>query len=272
MIEKLDNRPSTGLTITSIRHHFATVSQFSQWVTERERETGSFGDYNARNGLELLSTGDTSTVAEAQKMIDRFNEEILSLRRVWQPAVAGFFPNVPAFLAGEPESMWRIADDSSGNAPIRVWVGVMSRGGIADSELVQRGAALAAFAMALSERRPVLITPYYAMGNASGGRGGNAGTLISWDLQSSPIVLSEVMGCVAHPNVVRYLGWHVCSKFGNSIGCWYPDFLNENWMRRALGCADDDIWLPSAMIADDLINKPIEWIKREIAKHVSEVE
>lgn len=276
MRETLDNRPSTGKSIDSHRYHFPSVSTFRDGISEWERHpadgySSSASVSQINSGKKLLTTGDVSTVAQAQTMIDRFNEEIPSLRRVWTPAVAGFFPNVPAFLAGEPESMWRMDDDSSDRAPIRVWVGVMSSGGISDEELIRRGAALAAFGMALSERRPVLITPYYAMGDASGGRNGTKGTLVSWDLQSSPIVLSEVMACIAHPDVIRYLGWYVCGNLlGVSTGCWYPDFLDEKWMRRALGCADDDIWLPSAMYGDQLINRPIEWIKQEITKHISD--
>lgn len=261
--------------ITYKREHYYSVSAFEAGIEEVGRPTNGISKRSfdwpdeIKAGFEALHNGDASLVAEAQALIDRFQEEIPSLRRTWQPSVAGFFPNVPAFLSGEPESMWRIADEESDRAPVRVWVGVSSSMGIGPTDLIKRGAALAAFAMALSERRPVLITPYFNLANASQ----TIGTLVSYDLQSSPIVLSEIMASVANPCVTRNLGLHFQYMLEpRTEGVWFPRFADEKWMRECLGCEDADVWLPGIHLRDELITNPIAWIKREIARHLGEEE
>lgn len=262
------------------RYHYGSVAALIQGIADLEKI--GRGDTVATSseidrGKVALRNGDLTNVETAQKLIAQVMHSIPTLRREWKSDVAGFFPNVPAFLAGEPESMWRAELEESDTTPIRIWVGVMSSGAISESELVKRGTTIAALAIALSERRPVLITPYVNLGNGGRGAYGNSGAIVSWDLQSSPASLSELMANLAHPNLVRHLGWHMChlaaqSHGTDTAGGWFPNFLNETKMRQFLGCDEQDVWLPSAMVTDDLITKPVEWINREIARHLANVE
>jgi hypothetical protein len=273
-------RNRSGQNVRVNHFHFASPNRFLDWVTEMERPTnGRSVILNSRfaspsqveNGKRVLREGDTSNLPAAQKLIDRFNEDISSLRRVWQPSIAGFFPNVPAFLMGEPESMWRVDTEDSDTAPIRVWVGLGSSGAITSDQLIKRGAALSAFALALSERRPVFITPYWDLGHRLNDRG----TLISFDLQASPVVLSEVIAALTNPDFGRYLALHAAFLVDPSTpasGPWFPGALDEKWMRGCLGCEDADIWLPGVMSGDKTITDPVAWIKQEIAKHIGEQE
>ena len=258
------------------RFHFGSTSELADWIKTLTPKPGGFF-FQSDSGLRTLREGSTTYLPQAQKLIDRFNEEIPTLRRVWQPSIAGFFPNVPAYLTGEPESMWHMANDESDKAPIRVWVGVTSSASITNDDLIERGAALSAFAMALSERRPVLISPYWTLGNGGANphsmTGGEFGNVVSWDMQSSPIVLSEVIPCLSDPNIIRYLGLDAGYSLDRRIprvGPWFPNELNEQWMRECLGAADDDVWLPAIFSRSGLISNPIEWIKQQIAKHIGE--
>lgn len=260
------------------RFHFNTIGALTEWIKEIEAPTRGRSMKTAKGygpmieaGKYVLQNGDTKDVAAAQALIDKFNEEIPSLRRVWQSSVAGFFPNVPAFLAGEPESMWHMANEESDRAPLRVWVGLTSSSSVSTLQLVKRGAALAAFAIALSERRPVIITPYWEVGDDT--KRGTKGNLISWDLQGSPIVLSEVMACLVNPNLTRYLGLHVNALVDSSLpdsGPWFPNAFNEPWMRECLGCDDNDVWLPGIWGDDAMIDNPVAWIKEKVAKYLGE--
>lgn len=273
----VEYRVNGGKQVKVNRFHFENVSAFLDWLAEIEKPVDGKSTVTERfharsqvdNGKRVMREGDTSSVAEAQAMIDKFQDEIPSLRRVWTPTVAGFFPNVPAFLAGEPESMWRMDDDSSDRAPIRIWVGIGSSSSVTREQLIKRGAALAAFALALSERRPVYITPWWDLGNGTQ----TAGELISFDLKSSPVVLSEIIAALVNPDVTRYLGLHAAFIVDRSTpdsGPWFPNAFNEKWMRECLGCGESDIWMPGIHTTDKMLTDPIGWIKREIAKHIAD--
>lgn len=260
-----------GKTVTVRREHFYSATALATWVRELRGRTSTRGSYYDRGsrGIQVLEQGSTEHLAEAQRYIDQINTEIPTLRKVWKSDVAGFFPNVPAYLAGEPENMWRMDSDESSAAPIRVWVGVGSSAAFSERDLIKRGAILAAFAMALSERRPVLLTPYWQMGDAAATRG----SLISWDLQSSPLVLSEVMGCLSDPLVIRDLGLDTNYRYDRTLetaGYWMPGGFEEKRMREYLGCDEQDVWLPALHLLDTLMNNPVEWVRHQIARHLGE--
>jgi hypothetical protein len=153
----------------------------------------------------------------------------------------------------------------SDRTPLRIWVGLTSSAGVTREELTKRGVTLAAFALAVSEKRPVYITPYVVN---SSYRGRGADTFLSWDIQTSPIVLSELMGCLSSPEVTRYAG--LAATYRINPGCngqWPSIYNDERKMREVLGANPDDLYLPSIHLYDPLLADPIGWLHTNVAKY-----
>lgn len=254
--------------------HFNSSTEFHTWVMpdiDKLPYTAYFGDNRreAVEGAQLLVNGDNTYVARARQLLDNFQERIESIHYKWEHQISGAFPDVPAYCAGQPDSMWYREQTTSDQTPLRVWVNISSSWDVTEDQLRSRGVALAAFAIALSEKRPVYITPWIQRGELT-----TYGSVISWDLHTSPLVLSELLPCLSDVDITRHLSLPACSKLNpmltNHSAPWHPDDGNEQKMRKHLGCADADIYLPGIKSYDPMLNDPIAWLKTNIAKHGQE--
>lgn len=82
-------------------------------------------------------------------------------RDTWKASPVGFLPNVPAYVSGSPNSMWRRTMGEQ-HRPVRVFVDAFLSGGISDEEIVARGAAVISMIEYLKSRVPVELYIYYA--------------------------------------------------------------------------------------------------------------
>ncbi len=255
------------------RRHFNSTREFYTWVSREHQEhpTNINGDgfgNDARivkQGLELLASGDETYINDAQQLLDKFHAEIDAPGSQWARSVVGYVPDVPSLLAGDPESMWIEEITYSVHAPLRVWVGVSSSGGISAEKLRKRGIALAAFALAMDRIRPVVISPYVEEGNG----GYTEGSLISWDISTQPLVLSELM-TIARSEVTRYVGLYATTTVNQHvIGRWldHDSSSNTEKMRSYLGASQEDIVLTGIHLYDELLTNPEKWIKDKIQQY-----
>lgn len=278
--------------MTNEYKHFTSSQAFAAWIRERRAACAiesRYGSSSRRSGVDVglqqLEQGDETNVERARALLTEFQETIEVLQYKWEHSVAGAFPNVPAYLSNAPKSMWAKKRILSDRSPLRIWVGLTSSGGIEEEALAKRGVTLAAFAMAISGKRPVLISPYVNLGNDSSagyryGRGRSyarssdsytQNALISWDISTSPLVLSELLACLSSPNITRHLGLSVCCMLNSGVtGAWHSDYANEEAMREHLGAKPGDMYLPSIHLYDPILNDPIKWLKTNIAKYSEE--
>lgn len=257
--------------------HFSSSSELHSWLSASEpnryykRMVGGLKEWmdNTQAGINSLITG-SDNVDEINALIEQFQLNIETPHRITRPSVRGHRVNMGAYLSGSPLSMYQRDTEQADHTPLRVWVGMGSSIAIPDSKIIQRGATLAAFAMAMSARRPVLITPYFEASGQT--QNTQSGAYISYDLQSSPIYLNELAAAM-HANVARYAGlWAVACESPYSEGGWVPGALQENTCRQALGAAPDDIWLAGIHLSDPMLTDPIAWIKTNLAKYTTEGE
>lgn len=275
--------------MTNEYKHFTSSQAFAAWIQERQAAnastTGSRYGYgygrDISTGLRQLEQGDETNVERARALLTEFQENIEVLHYQWERDVAGAFPDVPSYIMGVPESMWTQQPILSDRSPLRIWVGLTSSGGIGEETLVKRGITLAAFAMAISAKRPVLISPYVNLGNdyrrdyyartRSGSYSYAQNALLSWDISTSPLVLSELMACLSSPNITRRLGLVVCYMLNPGVtGNWHSDYDNESAMREHLGAKPEDLYLPSIHLYDPILSDPIAWLKTNVAKYSQE--
>jgi len=107
----------------------------------------------------LLQHGDTSQVARAEKLQERFSNEydIESPRFEMVSDVVGAFPNVPAMLANVPENMMRPVAMPAHGGEIVIVAEQFISASFDKSEYERRGAALIALVQYLQAVRPVRL-------------------------------------------------------------------------------------------------------------------
>lgn len=278
------------------RKHFASSQAFAAWITHehdayksdpssftRRQQAGSGagsrGRYRTYNrdiyfnsvhqvdqGIDHIREGNETHVQDAKDLLNEFQENIEVPAFQWETHMVGAFPNVPAFLAGAPETMWHRQEIQSDRSPLRVFVGLTSSAGVPEEALVKRGCVLSAFAMAIAPKRPVLITPYVNLGD-----GYANGSILGWDVSTSPMVLSEIMACLADPMITRHAG--IAANYLHEPQCtgsWHPHYSDAAKMREHLGAKPADLYLPSIHLSDPMLRDPLKWLKDNIERYTEE--
>ena len=255
-----------------VRKHFNSSTELLAWY-DKEVANGAelYNPYErGREGRDAVAKGRRDLIPEIEKMAEEIWENIPTLQRVWRRDLVGAFPSVPDYLAGYPENMYAMKLDTSEHTPLRIWVGLASSGGVTGEQLKKRGAAIAAFAQALSQVRPVYVSPYTCGGSHSNNIDS---VVVSWDLQTSPLVLSELAAAIMSEEVMRPFAFN-CEVIANprTTVAWMKGYENEYHMRRALDANDEDLWLTSIHLNDPLLTDPIGWVKAHLAKYAQEEE
>lgn len=269
-----------------IKKHFNSVEQFAQAVKnaadeERSRNRATYGlndiDYTyaghkAIVGVQTLMAGDRTGIDLVEEYMKTVTQSIPTLARVWKSDVAGFFPNIPAYLAGEPESMWRFDSDYSDNTPVRIWVNCLPSGGNSTEEIYMRGAAITALAMVLAQRRTMVrISPYSDLANEDS----RDGALASYDLPN-PLIMSQVIAALANENASRNAFVTLCRNMNpRQTGGWLRGhcprkFYSDAQCKEDLGAGPDDIVVPAAYLGDEIVSDPIAWVNRAIKPYLDQ--
>lgn len=263
--------------MAAIHKHFSSLQAYQYFLDkevnysyqaadrpDRERHTHSdFYNGTIDAGIKVITAGDNELGERAAQLASKLLVQLPRVHQHWETNVVGMFPNVPAYLAGVPDTMYTLAPEESERSPVRVWIGVTSSAVIAPAMLADRGAALTAFAIALSELRSVTLTPYVCTSNSSR----PDGAYISWDISTSPLVHSLIAANLARPDVIRGAGLGATAHLLKQYAGQFPTHsFHEAQCRNILGCATDDIWLPPIHVDDPLLKEPVKWITAHIAK------
>lgn len=263
----------------------------------------------ALEGVKDMREGTLDNLDKAQEIVDQLALHIDISTPMPQLDVMGAYPDVPSYLSGVPDDMWNMVPSYTEKSPITLWVGLTSQGSISTDVLMKRGTAIAAFVLAMANIRPVIVRPYVATGGSVYGTRDNYGsrnrrynsrrspeatvkptpkpkalvgdniaddgtrhTIISWDIQTTPMVLAELM-TVARPEVTRYFGIEVCQQMWGKVATndtrFHPDSLSETKMREHLGVQEDDVYLPQITELDPMIANPVEWVRTQVLRYTS---
>jgi hypothetical protein len=211
--------------------------------------------------------GEETHVAAAEQMLDQLRDEIEIPRPQWTPSAYGAFPDVPAFLAGEIDCMRHMVADPSMTAPVRVYFDPTSSAALDAETLAKRGTAALALTMALAQIRPVELWTFSDIEAK-----GSDLALICVRLQTNPLMLSEACFALCNPGYARGLTYGLAEVRVGFTGGWG---FGENhmdtekraaMMRQALRASPQDIVIPGAHYADELVKDPLGFIRRELAR------
>jgi hypothetical protein len=254
--------------------HFALYESGSEFGEACERAGVAFraGDWYGGEGregaLRKLTLGDNALVGASEGLLESFQDCLPSTPRFRNVEdVVGALPNVPAFLAGAPQSMRRKQRAVSESAPISVITDVTSSAAISASDLLKRGAALLAFVRVLSAHRAVTLW----CGIGLDGKGGGS-SMVLWRIDTAPLDLARAAHLLSAPSVSRGLGYGLSYKLHGGRGGW-PFGSHERQAKtgqeRLQAVLGEQVhFIPPLFVKDELIKAPVSWLQRELARYL----
>lgn len=233
------------------------------------------GNQTYKEAKANLWQGDRDALKTSDDFLEKLESDGIELAQAhWEHARTGFIPCIPSYLAGSPESMRRLGEYKTENAPIRIFTDVCLSGGFKPSELATRGAAILALARKLQAIRPVELYLLATMHgkDAKDGYGNCAIPVIS--INTSPLDLSSVSYAMANAAFLRRL----CFVWGDErgfSGSWaWNGNPRDNRARvlKYLNIAEQDLLIDGAYIDDQLMKNPVEWVNDQVRKYADTLE
>lgn len=217
--------------------------------------------------LDKCVNGDERYIAAAEDMLDQLRDDIEIPKPQWSPSPYGAFPDVPSFLAGEIECMRHMVSDPHMTSPVRIFFDPTSSAGLDADTLVKRGTAALALTMALAQMRPVELWTFSDIEAKDDDL-----ALICVKIQTAPLMVSEACFALCNPGYSRALTYGLAEARVGFTGSWgfgdndLDTDHRTTLMRVALQASPQDIVIPGAHMADELVQNPLAFIRRELAK------
>lgn len=261
-------------SIVALRDHFIALGCLKR-VSGHDNDW--YGGETPADSVHLATTGDTSLVPEAEKLIDQLDTQIETPRRVWEPSPAGSFCVVPDVLAGLPTPMRRQREIGDEHHPIAIFVCSTISGAISTSLIQKRGTTILALVLALARVRPVSLCTVATIG---GERGDRIETVLSTRIETAPLHLASACWALTSPGFARRLNYDIARKINGFEGGW-PELYNTLGQARYcdhLGevlsptSKDRTLVIAPAHIRDPLINAPVAWLNQQIHHFLGEQE
>lgn len=208
--------------------------------------------------------GKLDEVPASDKWLAHFEElaeQILTPTTRLIDDVAGAFPNVPAFIAGQPLAMRRRTRDESDRSPVCVIVDTTISAGCSHDDIRKRGAVILALVRLLSARRPLELWT---------GTGLNKGTGAAYcftRLDTTPLDLARAAFMLCHTSATRCLGYGAVTAQWNAGGGWpYSGgraLQVPAWRAvaaQAFPHLSHFVPVPGLHLNDPLLSDPLKWI------------
>lgn len=247
----------------------------SKWAGGRTFEDAK--DYYRRGA-------DEDELRAARDLIDQIDIHIHGVKGdVWKPQVHGAYPIVPDYLAGDPFSMrWKELDEQV-LAPMKIILDTGVSCDVSSTTLARRAAAVTAFAMKLSERRPVEVWIAHPLNHSTRNMD------IAWMTKmDAPVNISQVMAAY-NPSVCRKLDLNMAEHLSGSNGAYsgehYPLSIKgmdvhynragyAKAFREVFHVGPDDLILGPAgsFDMDDIDANPVEWVRTMLMQYGFEAE
>jgi len=254
-------------------HHFMLMD--SSDILQASRDGRKW--MNHQNGLWRYSidkfeqqavTGESSYVEESEKFLADIEDQI-PMSRGWRNVddVVGAVPNVPAFLAGHPQCMRRRMRVSRDNAPLTVYMDLVSSSGISEKNVLRRGIVLMTLVRMLVEHRPVELWIGTTL------QDGHTSGTAAWRIDTAPLDLARAAFHIADPKMSRLFGYAMCETLTNCHlgGTVYRNDEKEQRLRQVAGWYDT-LYVPAIGMYDPMVDNPVGWLRGVMAKYVGENE
>lgn len=232
------------------------------------------GGKSIKETARLCIDGDLSRVPPSDAFLGKMENLVQYAAPMFKniDAMTGGIPNVPAFLAGQPMNMRRRQRVASEQAPLNIFVDIVSSGGIDTPHLEKRGAAILALVRLLSAQRPVTL---YIVAAGSPHASGVQSSACAFRIDTAPLDLARAAHCLVHVGVARQGAYgiiaHQVDKRAGNLAWAYNDVnfyraKGARYWQRVLP-VDDVLFVPPPFVSDACIDNPGQWLRDMLAKY-----
>lgn len=228
----------------------------------------SWAGETLNQAYDYAENGNPALVAKAESVLDKIDSELdtSGLSPAWRNSVVGAFPNVPAYLANDPESMRHLHRNTENtNGEVNVYYAPNCSSSISNLESRKRGVTVLALVMALARVRPVNAYFFSTLGTKD--------QLVR--IQTNPMVLSEAANALAATGFYRQLSYGYAHT-GGWPGRWarWFDYGNPRacipLVKKALNLTDEDLVIPPMTQREwkaGGLKDPVEYINAQLDKY-----
>jgi hypothetical protein len=229
-----------------------------------------------------LYHGDTSTVADAEKIMSQLADaHIFSFDvPLTVPSVVGHMPLVPAAITGVPESMLarQYEPQQSNRSPLTIYIETTVSAGVSHNELIKRGVAALAFALAMNTIRPVEV---YAISMGSPGKTKYNATGAIVKIESKPLDIGRAAWILTNPGYCRTLAFSAMGHMAKSTSrridwSWNCTPTSQKYiakMRELCDMSPQDVLISGGHLSDSLMRRdPVAWVRQMIEQHTNQGE
>jgi hypothetical protein len=269
-------------TLNIIR--FGSVADLGAYCLEHDVHNSGGGGastwtagLSAEQAAKLCITGDSSQVAEAEKLMEKFSTEIHTTQYEDMPSVAGCYPCVPEALTGEPECMREPQLVEATNAPLHILADLTSSAVISAAQMRRRGIAILSLVMALAATRAITLEVACVMfGKKRKDADGDRFSIVSARIETAPLDLATAAHAITNVGVARHLFYGLAEEFDYG-GMWprfagwdatdpeSPEYIAK--MRKYLEISDDVLIIPAAINTNQkIITMPEKWVLEHVEK------
>lgn len=234
------------------------------------------GGSHAAN-LAKLRNGSNTNLERVQYIVNTVDvgQLLANNMLMLEHAMAGFVPNVSAYIAGQPETMFDLveSEQKSPVTPIRVVVETTVSSGVTHTELVNRGIAMCAFVLALNTVRPVELH-VIGVQDYDHGHGACIGHMVKVfdkyaDLGRALFMLTETgFARALHFPSISNLQQRMCN-----VGTWPFNHRPgqseyEAKIRDLLQLEPQDIFICGGFLTNkEMLNEPVKWVNDMVKQH-----
>lgn len=216
--------------------------------------------------------GDLSSVAKSDKLLSKLDMfPAPTARHTWIDDVTGAFPNVPAYLAGQPLNMRRKVKQDNEFQPLAVVVNLLSSASVKASDVHARGIAILALVRALTAKRPVELW----VGVTSQGKTSSESASVYFRIETAPLDLARAAHLISHPSISRALAYSILyDKFEVPSGIPFAygagmrgddaQKVFHQTIAHAFPHMSDVLAIPMLHGADQTVSDPVAWIQEKV--------
>lgn len=214
-------------------------------------------------------TGDPGLVPQADAIM-RELEDLLPVSKAWRNVddVVGSVPNIPAYLAGHPQSMRRKERSPRDNAPLTVFLNLTSSAMVSSEALLKRGVVLLALVRLLVEHRAVELWAGTFQDDKPYG-GPSAGG--AWKIDTTPLDLARAAYHLTSTDVCRMFGYalnetlagvhHLRGSMDTGTFVRHERLIREAMEGKEL------LYVQPLQGWDKMVSEPVQWLKRQLEKY-----
>lgn len=219
-------------------------------------------------------SGDDSLVPEAEAIMAEVSAYLPTPDRVPVDDVAGGYPNVAAFLAGDPMCMRRRAYDATASAPVAFYFGISPNAHVSREQIKKYGICVLALVWAVSMSRPVTLhtIEFSSPGDSQKHKKNNNEVITVCRIATDPLDLASACHVLTSDTYARNVCFQAATAAGGNGGAYpsgYSAAVTSPYMvglRQRLEIEDEAIIFPSLHSDSLAIRDPIGWIKMHLAQ------